>query len=126
MQKASFNPFPIFNLDWSETLKEWIVHLVSLYRYSENGSMGPNDLHRFLVKEQSMKGADAKFAVDLIRQFEPSPSKEMGRMTPSGTLHSPLSLFTLFTGEKNHLNSNQLGITIFSNFHWSLFQDLLH
>lgn len=46
--------------------------------------MSPSGLHQFLVQEQLMKDVDAKFAVDLIRRYEPSPSKDMGRMTLSG------------------------------------------
>lgn len=46
--------------------------------------MSPNGLRQFLEKEQSMKDATAELAVCLIRQFDPSPSKEMGRMTFSG------------------------------------------
>ena len=46
--------------------------------------MSPNGLRQFLEKEQSMKEADAEFAVNLIRRFDPSPSKDMGRMTLTG------------------------------------------
>lgn len=49
--------------------------------------MSPNGLALFLTNEQSLADADARFAVGLIRQYEPSPSKEMGRMTLSG-IHS--------------------------------------
>lgn len=64
------------------------LHLVYniLYRYSEDdsGTMSPNGLHQFLKKEQQMKNASAELAIDLIRRFDPSPSKEMGRMTLAG------------------------------------------
>lgn len=55
-------------------------------RYSEEDgvSMSPNGLRQFLEKEQSMKEVNAEFAVGLIRRFDPSPSKEMGRMTLAG------------------------------------------
>jgi hypothetical protein len=48
--------------------------------------MSPNGLRQFLEKEQSMKEVNAEFAVGLIRRFDPSPSKEMGRMTLAGNL----------------------------------------
>lgn len=55
-------------------------------RYSEDdgASMSPGGLRQFLEKEQSMKDVNAEFAVGLIRRFDPSPSKEMGRMTLAG------------------------------------------
>ena len=48
--------------------------------------MSPNGLRQFLEKEQSMKEVNAEFAVGLIRRFDSSPSKEMGRMTLAGNL----------------------------------------
>lgn len=48
--------------------------------------MSPNGLRQFLEKEQSMKEVNAEFAVGLIRRFDPSPSKEMGRMTLAGII----------------------------------------
>lgn len=48
--------------------------------------MSPNGLRQFLEKEQSMKDVKAEFAVGLIRRFDPSPSKEMGRMILAGKL----------------------------------------
>lgn len=52
--------------------------------------MSPNGLRQFLEKEQSMKEVNAEFAVGLIRRFDPSPSKEMGRMTLAGIIEFPL------------------------------------
>lgn len=51
--------------------------------------MSPNGLRQFLEKEQSLKEVNAEFAVGLIRRFDPSPSKEMGRMTLAGIIEFP-------------------------------------
>ena len=54
-------------------------------RYCEaDGSISPSGLQQFFSKEQSMKDVDANYAMDLIRKFEPSPLKDMGRMSLSG------------------------------------------
>lgn len=60
------------------------------HRYAEEdgGSMSPNGLRLFLEKEQSMKDVNAEMALGLIRRFDPSPSKEMGRMTLTGIRRS--------------------------------------
>ena len=55
------------------------------FRYSEGESMSLKGLGQFLEVEQGVKTDDVeRLAVDLIRRYEPSPSKEMGRMTLSG------------------------------------------
>lgn len=61
-----------------------IETLFRKYSEDDGASMSPNGLRQFLEKEQSMKDVKAEFAVGLIRRFDPSPSKEMGRMTLAG------------------------------------------
>ncbi|EFX76852.1 hypothetical protein DAPPUDRAFT_54889, partial [Daphnia pulex] len=67
-----------------------IETLFRKYSEEDGASMSPNGLRQFLEKEQSMKEVNAEFAVRLIRRFDPSPSKEMGRMTLAGIIKFPL------------------------------------